>query len=251
MAAQSLASYLISQAHQQTAVIIYSPQSSFSRSLREQFIISFRASGGNVVKEFDLSNPAFNASAAINQARKEGSTVLALFPDGGTTNFGISNNLRLIRANQGINWIVGDSIAYTSNILEVLGKDALNRFAISVQWHYLDSRLNPEFPQAARNLWRGNVSLRNATAYDAAKALSAALEKQPSPSRVSLQQVLADDNFQAEGATGVVSFQGGDRNEPISTLLKVVRDNCSTESYTYVPLNPSGANAESLKSCQK
>jgi len=137
------------------------------------------------------------------------------------------------------------------DILELLGKDALNRFVISVPWHYLDSRLNPEFPQAARNLWRGNVSVRTATAYDAAKALIAALEKQPSPNRVTVQQVLGDDNFQAEGATGVVSFQGGDRHEPISTLLKVVRDKCSPESYTYVPLTSSWANDESLKSCQK
>lgn len=250
VAAQALASYLITQANQKTAVVFYSPQSSFSRSLREQFIISFRASGGNVVKEFDLSNPAFNASAAINQARKQGATALAVFPDGGTTTFGIPNTLRLIKANQGINWIVGDSILYNSNILELLGKDALNRFVISVPWHYLDSRLNPEFPQAARNLWRGNVSLRTATAYDAAKALIAALEKEPAPSRISLQQVLTDDKFQAEGATGVVSFQGGDRHEPISTLLKVVRDKCSPESYTYVPLNPSVTNDESLKICQ-
>ena len=248
VAAQYLASYLIAQAHQQAAAIFYAPQSSFSRSLRDQFLISFPASGGKVVKEFDLSSPVFNAADAINQAQRQGSTALGIFPDGGTTAYGISNTLKLIKANQGHYWIVGGSTLYSSDTLELLGKDALNRFVVVVAWHHLDSHLNSKFPQIARDLWGGDVSWRTATTYDAARALIAALERLSSPSRVSIQQVLADNNFHAEGATGAISFRGGDRNEPFSTLVKVVPSNCSSESYEFVPVTYP---PDSLKHCQK
>jgi ABC-type branched-subunit amino acid transport system substrate-binding protein len=238
ISAQYLASYLNAQTNQKTAAVFNVPKSSFSRSISDQFRISFRASGGKVLEnKFDLSNPAFNAAAALDQAGTQGATALAVFPDGGTTAFGIPNTLRLVSANQGRNWIVGSNTLYSPDTLQVLGKDALNRFIVVVSWHYLDSDRNPVFPQAARTLWRGNVSWRTATAYDATRALIAALEKQPSPSRENLQQVLADKDFQAQGATGTISFLGSDRKESFSTLVKVVRSNCSPDSYTFVPLN--------------
>jgi ABC-type branched-subunit amino acid transport system substrate-binding protein/serine/threonine protein kinase len=253
VAAQYLASYLLTQAKQQTAAVFNVPQSSFSRSLGAQFDISFPASGGKVLEnKFDLSNPMFNAAAAIDQAQKQGATALAVFPDGGTTAYGVPNTLKLVKANQGRNWIVGGSTLYSSDTLELLGKDALSRFVVVVTWHYLDSDRNPEFPLAARKLWGGDVSWRTATAYDATHALSLALGKQPSPSRASLQQVLADKNFQAQGATGVISFLGGDRKESFSTLVKVVRANCSTEIYTFVPVNYRATKVEDLgQDCRK
>lgn len=238
VSAQYLASYLSAQTNQKTAAVFNVTKSSFSRSISDQFRISFRASGGKVLEnEFDLSNPSFNAAAAIEQAQRQGATALAVFPDGGTSAFGIPNTLRLVRANRARNWIVGSNTLYSPDTLELLGEDALNRFIVVVSWHYLDSDRNSEFPQAARNLWRGNVSWRTATAYDATRALIAALEKQPSPSREKLQQVLADENFQTQGATGAISFLGSDRKESFSTLVKVVRSNCSPNSYTFVPLN--------------
>lgn len=251
VAAQYLASYLLAQSRDQQAAVFYAPGSNFSRSLREQFLISFTASGGKVVAEVDLSKQQFNASAAIAQAHRQKATALGVFPDGGTTAFGISNTLRLIRANRGDYWIVGGSTLYSPDTLLLLGKDALNRFVVVVTWHHLESHDNPEFPQAARNLWRGDVSWRTATAYDATRALIIALEKQSSPSRVSLQQALADKNFKAQGATGTISFRGGDRNEPISTLVKVVRANCSTDSYIFVPVNHPPPKANSLENCKK
>jgi len=175
-----------------------------------------------------------------------------LISPGSTTAYGVPNTLKLVKANQGRNWIVGGSTLYSSDTLELLGKDALSRFVVVVTWHYLDSDRNPEFPLAARNLWGGDVSWRTATAYDATHALSLALGKQPSPSRVSLQQVLVDKNFQAQGATGVISFLGGDRKESFSTLVKVVRANCSTEIYTFVPVNYRATKVEDLgQDCRK
>lgn len=249
--AKFLTNYLIKEARQNTAAIFYAPQSSFSQSLRNQFLHSFTNSGKKVVMEFDLSNPLFNAAAAIAHAKKQGATAFAVFPDGGTTTYGVDKTLKLIKANQGRNWIGGGSTLYNPETLQLLGKDASNRFVVVVPWHQMDSP-NQEFPQAARKLWKGDVSWRTATAYDGTLALIKALEKptQSSPSRISVQQVLADTNFQAQGATGVISFQGGDRKEPISTLVKVVPPNCATDSYTFVPVDYPPDKVKNLGNCK-
>ncbi|HEY9668048.1 MAG TPA: bifunctional serine/threonine-protein kinase/ABC transporter substrate-binding protein, partial [Coleofasciculaceae cyanobacterium] len=239
---------LNAQTQQKTAVVFNVPLSSFSRSLSSEFRKSFSIHVGKVLKnDFDLSSSGFDAEASIKQAQKQGATVLAVFPDGGTSTNGIPNTLRLIRANRGGNWIVGSNTLYSRDTLELLGEDALNRFVVVVTWHYLDSSRNPKFPQAARTLWGGNVSWRTATAYDATQALIAALEKRPSPSRESLRQILADKNFQAQGATGTISFEGGDRKEEFSTLVKVVRSHCSPNSYTFIPIDSKNLEQDCIK----
>jgi ABC-type branched-subunit amino acid transport system substrate-binding protein len=60
----------------------------------------------------------------------------------------------------------------------------------------------------------------------------------PSIRRLQLQQTLKSPDFQATGATGVISFAPtGDRKEPIGTLVKVVPSKCSVYGYAFVPLN--------------
>ncbi len=238
VAADYLVRHLNNKFSQKTAAVFNVPQSSFSRSLSTEFRTSFLNSSREVLdNEFDLSSSGFNAEAAIKQAQKQGATVLAVFPDGGTSTNGIPNTLRLIRANRGSNWIVGSNTLYSRDTLELLGEDALNRFVVVTTWHYLDSHQNPEFPQAARRLWKGDVSWRSAMAYDATRVLITALEKQSSPSRERLRKVLADKHFQAQGATGMISFDGGDRKESFSTLVKVVRSECSSVGYAFVPVD--------------
>jgi serine/threonine protein kinase len=67
-----LANYLVNQAGQKKVAVFYNPHSDFSDSFQEQFFSSF--SGEIIDKKFDLSDPFFNASAAINEARKQGAT---------------------------------------------------------------------------------------------------------------------------------------------------------------------------------
>lgn len=185
--------------------------------------------------KFDLSSSVFNASASLAEAQKLGANILGVFPDGGTSTYGIPNTLKLVKANRGRHWVIGSSTLYSSETLELLREDALNRFVVVVAWHYLDTP-NPDFPQAAKKLWGGNVSWRTATSYDATRVLIAALEKQKFPTRKGIQKVLNDPNFQTEGATGKISFTGGNRQESIAKLVKVVRSNCSIESYRFVPV---------------
>jgi ABC-type branched-subunit amino acid transport system substrate-binding protein len=233
--AQALASYLINSARQQKVAVFYNPQSNYSKSLREQFGISFQASGGQIVQEFDLSDSFFMAGAAIHQAHRQGGTALVLLPDGQTGSNAFRNVLKAIKANQGRYLMVGGDSLYNSEILEIGGKDAANRLVVAIPWHRLSSP-NPEFPLSAQKLWGGEVSWRTALAYDATRASITALEKQPQPNRIGVQQALVDPNFEAKGATGVIHFrEKGDRREPNIQLVKVIPSK-GGDDYVFVPV---------------
>lgn len=231
VAAQALASYLINQARQHKAAVFYNPQSNYSKSLREQFRNSFLASGGQVVKEFDLSDPLFMAGATLNQAQKQAATALVLLPDSQTNR----NALKVVKANQGRYWMVAGDSLYNPEILQMGGQDAVNRLVVAIPWHSLNSP-NPDFPPLAKSLWGGEVSWRTALVYDATRALITALEKQLQPNRISIQQALADPSFQATGATGVIHFHpDGDRRESNIQLVKVVPSKGSDYGHLFVP----------------
>ncbi|HCA97288.1 MAG TPA: hypothetical protein DEP38_22550 [Cyanobacteria bacterium UBA9226] len=245
---QYLVNEISSKLNQKKAAIFYVPQSSFSQSIQADFTKRFGDIGGKVVTKFDLSSSVFNASASIAEAQKLGANILVVFPDGGTSTYGIPNTLKLVKANRGRHWVIGSSTLYSSETLELLREDALNRFVIVVAWHYLDTP-NRDFPQAAKKLWGGNVSWRTATSYDATRVLISALEKQKTPTRQGVQKVLADPNFQTEGATGKISFAGGNRQESIAKLVKVVRSNCAPESYKFVPVWYGEEHRKNLEKC--
>lgn len=249
-AGQALASYLHNQLQQQTATILYNPENNFSKSIREQFSINFAASGGQVIKEFDLSKPEFNAAKSIDQAEKQGSKALVLLPDNQTSTDAFPNALKIINANQGRYWMVGGDTLYSPKVLQTVGQAAANRLVVAIPWHRWDSP-NHEFPQTTQQLWGGGVSWRTALAYDATRALITALEKKQNPNRRDVQQALSAPDFQAFGATGKISFNGGDRKESAIALVKVVPSNCSTERYAFVPVNYAADQVQSLKLCQK
>jgi ABC-type branched-subunit amino acid transport system substrate-binding protein len=247
----AIASYLINKVNQQKVAVFFDPNSNFSKSLQSEFRTSFGVSGGQVVKEFDLSDPLFQASSAIVQAREQGATAFVILPDANINPHTFENAIKLIKANKGNYWMMGANTLYSPNTLELAGQEAVNRLISVVPWHHLSSP-NPEFAQAAQKLWGGNVSARTALAYDAARALISVLEKLPAPSRTRVQEALADRNFQASGATGNVSFEpNGNRNEPVVQWVKVVPSNCSPYGFRYIPVNFPAAQIKSLESCKQ
>ena len=101
-------------------------------------------------------------------------------------------------------------------------------------WHAEDSP-NLEFSKQAYDVWQEHVNWRTALAYDATRALIAALANKSPADRSSVQQALADDKFETRGATGRISFQdNGDREEQMVILTTVVE---SGGSYDFVPIN--------------
>lgn len=213
--AQALTSYLLNSARQQKAAVFYNSNSSYSTSLRNQFITDFTASGGSTV-EFDLSTFLFSANKNLEKIQKQGISALVLLPDSTTR----TKAVEVIKANSPRYLMIGGDSLYNSDILKMGAQDAIG-LVVATPWHNLSSS-NREFPQAAEKLWGGAVSWRTAFAYDATRSLIAALEKTPNPNRNLLQKTLSDPHFIATGATGNIQFRAnGDRKNAQIQFVKV------------------------------
>ncbi|NJP08651.1 MAG: ABC transporter substrate-binding protein [Leptolyngbyaceae cyanobacterium RU_5_1] len=237
LAAKMLIDHLIKQSPPSPlkVAVFYNPDSEFSLSMQQQFAQQLAVAGGQIVADPNLSLADFDAKSAIARAHQQGATALAVFPDGHTYRYTFPNALSLIEENRGQDWVLGASTLYDTETLGQVGKAALNRFVVSAFWHPLSSP-NPKFSRAARQYWKGDVGIRTATSYDAVQVLVEALNQQAHPSRVGIQQVLANPNFKAKGATGTIQFNGSDRREELNTLIKVV-PKCSHSGYTFVPVD--------------
>jgi ABC-type branched-subunit amino acid transport system substrate-binding protein len=219
--------------------------------LWEQFTKQFEAKGGQTFRlrnYNNLSKNDFSAEAAIEEVEKAGIKAIAVFPDGQVTN-SVENALEMIKANGDRNWIVGPWTLYEPRTLEVGKKlKSVEKLGISVFWHPLIS-FDKKFPQNAEKLWGGSVNTRSALTYDAARTLIKALEMQPEPSREGMQKTLADPNFKAEGATGIIEFDSktGNRKNPPKRVAHIVP--CSREQFgvTFVPIEFPTAAAAGLK----
>lgn len=130
--------------------------------------------------------------------------------------------------------LLGGDSPYQIKTLEI-GKQDVERMVLAVPWHRQPNS-ETEFTKNADRLWGADVNWRTAMAYDATKALIAALEQ--NPTRSGVQQAISSPNFFAKGASGVVNFlQTGDRNAPIQ-LVQIIRDanSRSKTGYDFVPL---------------
>ncbi|MEG4840841.1 bifunctional serine/threonine-protein kinase/ABC transporter substrate-binding protein [Microcoleus sp. B9-D4] len=233
------------------AAVFYNPNSPFSASLWEEFKKQFEAKGGSTFRirnYYDLSKNKLDAEAAITEVEKSGKTALLVIPDGQVTT-ALENAIEMIKANGDRNWIVGPWTLYEPRTLEVAKElKSVEKLGISVFWHPLIS-FDKKFPQNAEKLWGGPVNTRSALTYDAARTLIKALEMQPEPSREGMQKTLADPNFKAEGASGIIEFDSktGNRKNPPKRVAHIVP--CSREQFgvTFVPIEFPTAAAAGLK----
>ncbi|MFS8117499.1 MAG: protein kinase domain-containing protein [Microcoleus sp.] len=248
--AESLVEQLISVGEKKVAVF-YNPNSPFSASLWEEFKKQFEAKGGTTFRisnYYDLSKNNFNAAAAIKEVEKSRKTALLVVPDGQVTN-SLENALAMIKFNNNRNWIVGPWTLYETRTLELAKQlKSVDKLGISVFWHPLAS-FDKKFPQNAEKLWGGQVNTRSALTYDASRTLIKALEMQSQPTREGMQKTLADPNFKAEGATGIIEFDSktGNRKNPPKRLGHIVP--CAREQFglTFVPIEFPTAAAAGLK----
>jgi branched-chain amino acid transport system substrate-binding protein len=83
-------------------------------------------------------------------------------------------------------------------------------------------------------LWGGDVSWGTPLAYDATRALIAALETDPSCAGV--HKALLSPEFSPTGAAGKIRFlPSGDRNTSVQ-LVKIVPGNRSRTGYDFEPI---------------
>ena len=229
IAAKKLAKHMITTLKKQKAAVFFNSQSAYSLSLRSQFVQEVLANGGQVDKdvEFDMSAPAFNASESVEKAKAKGTQVLMLAANTGM----LDKALLVIQASQKRFSLLGGDDVYTPMILK--GGEAAVGLVVAVAWH-IDGNPGTQFSSRSQQLWQGKVNWRTATSYDAAQALIAAIERDPT--REGIQQALSAQDFSATGASGAVKFlTSGDRNASIQ-LVEVRARKPPANGYDFVPI---------------
>ncbi|NJN75007.1 MAG: ABC transporter substrate-binding protein [Synechococcaceae cyanobacterium RL_1_2] len=229
-AGSALSRYQVQTLRKKATGIFYNSQSNYSRSLKDEFTTALFGDGGNVVGEYDLGDPNFNAANAINEAIAGGAEVLMLATNTGT----LDQTLQVIQVNDGkLNLLAGDD-AYAPKILQIGGRDAIG-LVVAIPWHVL-AHQDELFTQTSRQLWGGDVSWRTAMAYDAAKSLIMAISMNPNPDRATVQASLANPGFRAQGASGDVRFlPSGDRHQAVQ-LVEVQPGTRSGFGFDFVPV---------------
>ena len=228
-AANALSRYMLTKLQKKKAAIFFNSASSYSKSLKNEFTTAVYADGGQIVSEFDLTNPNFNAADSVKDAIAQGAEVIMLASNSAT----IDQALQVVQVNaKRLPLLAGDG-AYTAKILQIGGAGATN-MVLAIPWHILaDPQSN--FPQTSKQLWNAEVSWRTALTYDAAIALIAGLRL--NPTRTGIQQALSASNFSATGASGEIRFlPSGDRNRAVQ-LVTVKPGNRTSYGYEFVPIS--------------
>jgi branched-chain amino acid transport system substrate-binding protein len=228
LAARTLANYMVKTLQKKNAAVFFNSQSNYSQSLKSEFVASVSLEGGQVSGEFDLSRTDFSAASSIKQATAQGAEVLMLAANTDT----LDKALQVVQVNQKNLPLLGGDDVYTLKTLEIGTEQAVGMI-LAVPWH-INSDSQSDFPKTSRQLWGANVNWRTALAYDATRALIAALAR--NPTRTGIQQTLVSPDFSTTGASGTIRFlPSGDRNAPVQ-LVKIVPGSSSGTGYDFVPL---------------
>ncbi len=227
-AASALSRYMLTQLKKQKAAVFFNSKSNYSKSLKDEFTTALFGDGGQVVAEYDFNNSSFNVAESVNQAIKQGAQVLMLAPNSAA----LDQALQVVQVNdKRAKLLAGDS-AYSPKTLEV-GRSNSVGMVVAVPWHIL---ANPqaEFPKAANQLWGREVNWRSAMAYDATKALIAAIGR--NPTRSGVQQVISAPDFSATGASGDIKFlASGDRNQAVQLVI-IQPGKRTSFGYEFIPI---------------
>lgn len=229
-AGSALARYLLETLKKKKAAVFYNSKSNYSQSLKDVFTTELYGQGGEIVAEFDFADANFNAADAVKTAIAQDSEALMLAPNSAV----LDKALQVVQVNDSrLSLLAGDS-AYKPETLQIGRRDAVG-MVLAVPWHILGNP-DSDFPQTSRQLWGGEVNWRTALAYDATKALIAAMEV--NPTRSGLQAALSSPNFRATGASGEIRFlPSGDRNQNVQ-LVTVEPGTRTNFDYEFVPIQP-------------
>jgi branched-chain amino acid transport system substrate-binding protein len=223
-----LAQYANKTKHLSTIAICNDSTSVSSQSLRAEFTDRVVANGGRIANTpCDFAAIDFNPDRIIPKFISEGADSLLLLPNIDKINAATD----MARASQGKLSLMGSSAMDTHKTLQ-LGRKDVNGMVINAIWHPDADPANP-FAKNAQKLWSGVVNWRTATSYDAMQAIIAGLKQ--NPTRSGLQQVISQQGFSVNGATGTVQFLPSGDRAGTNMLLKIQPSNSST-GYDFTPM---------------
>ncbi|MEM1169983.1 MAG: ABC transporter substrate-binding protein [Cyanobacteria bacterium P01_H01_bin.35] len=220
--------------NQRRVAVFYNPASPYSSDYKKRFKEKFLERGGEIVDSFDISRPNFDVQSAIQRIRNSGELGIVLMPDGQVTD-ALFNALEIIKENGGQNWIVGNWSVYTPKTLNIAQPQLVEKLIVTVPWHPL-SNPSSYFSQTSEQLWGGPVSSRTVLSYDAAQVLIEGIRQKPT--RLGIQNILADQSFSLDGVTGKIKFKPGtgDRQKLPFELVKIVPCPNQMFGFAFIPV---------------
>lgn len=275
VSAIALAGYLKDRSAHQKVAVFYNPRSPFSRSLRDWFELGINSFNGvifdrmktesvtNAPEIFDLCQDPFDSDRYLNYVQTQKATAIAIFPDGKVCESSYPNAIDMIPTRPSTlpivgSWLFSSSFKDSQNIKP----NQLKNLVLAAPWNRFSPQVqNSSFLRQSDSLWMktdqlidDKVSGLTAVTHDAALVLVRGLEALESAQRVNradIQKILSAKDFQAEGATGTIRFRGGDRQEPVNLLLKVVPSKfCNLSGRSFVPINSTHSSSQILD-CSK
>ncbi|MEL7522796.1 MAG: ABC transporter substrate-binding protein, partial [Cyanobacteria bacterium J06553_1] len=226
-AAAALAAYMRYYREDDEAAIFYDSTSDLSSSLKDEFESFVTAWGGEVVAEYDLASSSFDPDFVL-EAEEKGADTLMIAASARA----LEKAAEVINVNENMSPVLGGDELYNRRLLEQVGSNAQS-LIVAVPWHLLSKDSAPEFVESSRDLWKGDVSWRTATTYDA--VMSIAMGLAGDPSREGLKAALDGTDFSVDSATGPVNFlPSGDRRQ-VDRLVEVQPGTRSGTGYDFVP----------------
>ena len=178
------------------AVIFANPNSPYSNSIREVFTNEFEKLGGEVVRKplIDLTASTFDPEKEVTKsvyANNGKAEAALLFPDTRSTNIALNTAKEITKRNERLKtknpprpelkMLAGASL-YKDDTLANDGEN-VKGLIIAVPWFRGTSQAK-SFAEKADKKWRGLISWRTATSFDATQALINTLSNNPSRSTV-------------------------------------------------------------------
>ncbi|MBE9095028.1 ABC transporter substrate-binding protein [Tychonema sp. LEGE 07203] len=155
--------------------IFYNSDSVYSKQLKELLVLEVPKASGKIVKEVDIkAGGTFDAKSAVADASQAGANVVFM----ATSKDQVEQAIAIAIANKDISpplALMGGSELYNPTTL-VKGEDAIKDLVLAVPWRW---EKDDPFSKEASEIWKGRVSWRTATAFDATQALTAAITSNP------------------------------------------------------------------------
>ena len=195
-AGKTLAEYTYKTLKLKKAVIFANPNSPYSNSIREVFTNQFEKLGGEVVRKplIDLTASIFDPEKEVAKsvyANNAMAEAALLFPDTRSTNIAINTAKEITKRNERLKtknpprpelkMLAGASLYKDDTLAN--GGENVKGLIIAVPWFRGTSQAK-SFAEKADKKWRGLISWRTATSFDATQALINTLSNNPSRSTV-------------------------------------------------------------------
>ena len=223
---EKLANYIVNTAKVQKIAFCYDSQAPDNVSFKDELMANVAKKGGQIVPIVcDLSVPNFKADQALNQAISGGANGLFVVAHVDR----LDPVFEVIRSNRQRLPLFSSPTLYNIRTLEDGGKNAQG-LTLAAPWH---PSVNQTFANLMQEQWRGPVSWRTATSFDATRVIIAGLRE--NPQRQGLQSRLRSSSFHQTGATGKISFDPNTGDRVGQPVLIQVRSTPSGEQFVALP----------------